>query len=170
MSEANTPNLIAAVAEHFDARRTGAGRWIAKCPAHPDRSPSLSIAEGRDGKVLVRCFAGCELSAVLQSAGLTIDNLFPGPPPAPEKLAAITAERGRRLAIDRAQRAEERAAVNWLRLRWQELDRDLPILARELAILPDGAAGERALTSHFHSALAQMRFIDRAFQGEAEWL
>ena len=170
MSETSTQNLIAAVAERFGARRTGTGRWMAKCPAHPDRSPSLSIAAGRDGKVLVRCFAGCELSAVLQSAGLTIDNLFPGPPPAPEKLAAITAERDRRLAVDRAQRAEERAAADWLRLRWQELDRGLPILARGLAMMPNGAPGEKALTSHFHSALAQMRFIDRAFQGEAEWL
>ena len=161
---------IEQIAEHFGGRRVSSGRWMAKCPAHPDRSPSLSIAAGRDGKVLVRCFAGCDLSAVLRSAGLTIDNLFPGPPPAPEKLAAITAERDRRLAIDRAQRAEERAAVDWLRLRWQELDRDRPILARELAMMPDGAPGEKALTFHFHSALAQMRFIDSALQGEAEWL
>ncbi len=170
MSVTDTPNLLAAVVEHFDARRTGTGRWIARCPAHPDRSPSLSIAAGRDGKVLVRCFAGCELSAVLQSAGLTIDSLFPGPPPAPEKLAAITAERDRKLAADRAQRAEERAAVDWLRLRWQELDRDLPILARDLAMMPDGALGETALTVYVHDVLAQMRLIDRVFEGDAEWL
>jgi hypothetical protein len=170
MSTIPSDSKIEQIVEHFGGRRVSSGRWMAKCPAHQDRSPSLSIGTGRDGKVLIRCFAGCELSAVLQSAGLTIDNLFPGPPPAPEKLAAINAERDQRLAADRAQRAEERAAVGWLRLRWQELDRDLPILARELAIMPDGAAGERALTSHFHGALAQMRFIDRAFQGEAEWL
>jgi hypothetical protein len=170
MSETSNPNLMAAIVERFGARRTGTGRWIARCPAHPDRSPSLSIAEGRDGKVLIRCFAGCMLSAILQSAGLTIDNLFPGPPPAPEKLAAITAERDRRLAVDRAQRAEERAAVNWLRLRWQELDRDLPILARQLAMMPDGGPGEKALTVHVHDVLAQQRFVDRAFEGEAEWL
>lgn len=158
------------IVEHFGGRRVSSGRWMAKCPAHPDRSPSLSIATGRDGKVLVRCFAGCELSAVLQNAGLTIDDLFPGPPPAPEKLAAITAERDRKVAVDRAQRAEERAAVDWLRLRRQELDRDLPQLARELAMMPDGTPGEKALTAHFHGVLAQMRFVDRVFEGEAEWL
>jgi hypothetical protein len=170
MSTTSTPDLIAAVIERFGGRRVGSGRWIARCPAHDDRSPSLSIATGRDGKVLVRCFAGCELSAVLQNAGLTIDNLFPGPPPAPEKLAAITAERDRKLEVNRAQRAEERAAVKWLRLRWQELDRELPTLARELVMMPAGAPGEKALKAHFHGVLAQMRFVDRVFEGEAEWL
>src|SRR5207249_2687145 len=49
----------------LNARRTGAGRWQAKCPAHPDHNPSLSIAEGRDGRTLVRCWAGCAPDAVL---------------------------------------------------------------------------------------------------------
>jgi putative DNA primase/helicase len=34
--------------------------WMARCPVHEDRSPSLSITTGRDGKVLVRCHAGCD--------------------------------------------------------------------------------------------------------------
>ena len=37
-------------------KRTGRG-WQAKCPAHDDRSPSLSIREGELG-VLLHCFAG----------------------------------------------------------------------------------------------------------------
>ena len=37
-----------------------AGRtWMARCPAHDDRTPSLAICEGRDGKVLLKCHAGC---------------------------------------------------------------------------------------------------------------
>jgi hypothetical protein len=36
----------------------GTGRWYAKCPAHDDKSPSLSIATGNDGRLLVKCFAG----------------------------------------------------------------------------------------------------------------
>jgi hypothetical protein len=105
VSITTAPDLIAAVAKSFGARRTGPGRWMARCPAHSDRSPSLSIASGRDGRVLVRCFAGCELSSVLQSAGLKIDNLFPGPPPAPEQLAAAAVERDGQLEAGRAQRA-----------------------------------------------------------------
>ena len=46
---------------------------MARCPAYDDRSPSLSISVGDDGKVLVRCHAGCDqrdLIAVLQARGL----------------------------------------------------------------------------------------------------
>lgn len=57
-------------------RNSGRG-WIARCPAHPDRSASLSIAEGRDGRALVKCFAGCEVLAVVQAVGLEVADLFP---------------------------------------------------------------------------------------------
>lgn len=58
-------------------RRTGDGRWIAKCPAHQDRSPSLSVRELQDGRTLVHCFGGCEVAAVLAAAGVQFDALFP---------------------------------------------------------------------------------------------
>ena len=58
-------------------RPTGQGRWIATCPAHEDRSPSLSIRELDDGRVLVHCFASCEVQSVLDAIGLTITDLFP---------------------------------------------------------------------------------------------
>jgi putative DNA primase/helicase len=51
------------------ARRSGNG-WTAKCPAHDDRQASLSVGTGRDGRVLVKCFAGCTPQAVLAAAGL----------------------------------------------------------------------------------------------------
>jgi len=38
-------------------RQTGSG-WSARCPAHEDRQASLSIAEGEDGRVLLKCHAG----------------------------------------------------------------------------------------------------------------
>lgn len=40
-------------------------QWIACCPAHHDRKPSLSICDADDGKVLVRCHAGCEQARVI---------------------------------------------------------------------------------------------------------
>jgi putative DNA primase/helicase len=40
-------------------------QWIARCPAHDDHTPSLSIGEGDGGKVLVHCFAGCEREQVI---------------------------------------------------------------------------------------------------------
>ena len=60
-------------------RRVGRG-WIARCPAHPDRTPSLSVGVGADGRVLLRCFAGCALDAILAAIGLEVSDLFPGEP------------------------------------------------------------------------------------------
>ncbi|QGM21427.1 hypothetical protein GJ672_03520 [Spiribacter sp. 2438] len=58
-------------------RPRGDGRWTACCPAHGDRSPSLSIREQGDGTLLVHCFAGCSATAVLESVGLSLSDLFP---------------------------------------------------------------------------------------------
>lgn len=55
----------------------GKDRWMAKCPAHKDKSPSLGISFGADGRVLVHCFAGCEANDVLAAVGMNIRDLFP---------------------------------------------------------------------------------------------
>ena len=39
-------------------RRSGS-QWIARCPAHPDRRPSLSLGQTDAGVVLLHCLAGC---------------------------------------------------------------------------------------------------------------
>ena len=59
------------------ARQTGDGRWMVCCPAHDDRTPSLSIREIEDGRVLVHCFAGCPAGDVLTAVGLSLADLFP---------------------------------------------------------------------------------------------
>jgi DNA primase len=61
-------------------RRTGEGRWIARCPAHGDKSPSFSVRELPDGRVLAHCFSGCATEQVLGAIGLTFDALFPEKP------------------------------------------------------------------------------------------
>ena len=58
-------------------RPHGRGRWVALCPAHADRSPSLSIAEGDDGRVLAHCFAGCSVADVVAAVGMTLSDLMP---------------------------------------------------------------------------------------------
>ena len=57
-------------------RPRGPGKWSARCPAHPDRSPSLSIREGDDGRLLLHCFAGCTLGEICGALGLPIKDLF----------------------------------------------------------------------------------------------
>jgi putative DNA primase/helicase len=52
------------LARALGGRKAGAA-WMARCPAHDDREPSLSIADARDGKVLVRCHAGCDQQDVI---------------------------------------------------------------------------------------------------------
>jgi putative DNA primase/helicase len=47
----------------------------ARCPAHDDRTASLSV-DYRDGKVLVKCHAGCAVEEVLDRMGLTFEDLF----------------------------------------------------------------------------------------------
>lgn len=58
-------------------KKTGAGRWLACCPAHQDRSPSLSVKLESDGRILMHDFAGCSVEEILDSVGLTFDELFP---------------------------------------------------------------------------------------------
>jgi hypothetical protein len=55
---------------------SGSGGYEALCPAHEDRTPSLSIAEGEDGRVLIKCFAGCPTEAVVEALGLKMGDLF----------------------------------------------------------------------------------------------
>lgn len=58
-------------------RKTSRESWIACCPHHDDKSPSMTIRELDDGRVLVHCFAGCSVEDILGSVGLTFDALFP---------------------------------------------------------------------------------------------
>ncbi|OAI47498.1 hypothetical protein AYO43_04395 [Nitrospira sp. SCGC AG-212-E16] len=53
----------------------GQGRWSARCPAHADKSPSLTIAEGDKG-LLVKCWAGGSLQEVCASLGIEQRDLF----------------------------------------------------------------------------------------------
>jgi hypothetical protein len=53
------------IAGALRGRKSGAG-WIACCPAHPDKTPSLSLSD-RDGKILVRCHAGCSQTDVVNA-------------------------------------------------------------------------------------------------------
>lgn len=57
-------------------KKSGPDKWLARCPAHDDRSPSLGIKLA-DDKVLLHCFAGCTVDDILQSIGLQMSDLFP---------------------------------------------------------------------------------------------
>ncbi|MDD2349542.1 MAG: hypothetical protein PHS50_14945, partial [Kiritimatiellae bacterium] len=57
-------------------RPNGERSWMARCPAHDDRNPSLSVSEGDGGRVLFNCFAGCAAEAVAAALGLKMADLM----------------------------------------------------------------------------------------------
>lgn len=56
-------------------KKTGDSKWLACCPAHDDKSPSLSIKLA-DDRILIHCFAGCDISAIVSALGLELSDLM----------------------------------------------------------------------------------------------
>lgn len=56
-------------------KRTARG-WSSRCPSHSDKSPSLSIREANDGRILLHCFAGCTVPEVCTAIGIRLADLF----------------------------------------------------------------------------------------------
>ena len=81
--------MIAHILPHLDKVKTAGKGYQARCPAHADNGPSLSLREGDDGRILLHCHAGCATEAVVAALGLSMGDLFPPsnqprrPPPAP---------------------------------------------------------------------------------------
>ncbi|WP_207884548.1 AAA family ATPase [Pseudomonas sp. 30_B] len=75
-------------------------QYMARCPAHEDKSPSLSLSRGDDGRALVHCYAGCELRDVLTTVGLELRDLFP------ENLSPEQRQQYRRNKLEAARRLE----------------------------------------------------------------
>jgi hypothetical protein len=66
------------VLDYLDGVKPRRDGFSALCPAHDDHTPSLMVGQGEDGKVLLHCHAGCEKPDILEAAGLTMADLFPG--------------------------------------------------------------------------------------------
>ena len=58
-------------------RRRSPDQVSARCPAHDDKVPSLSVRGLPDGRVLMKCFAGCTVHEVVSAIGLDVADLFP---------------------------------------------------------------------------------------------
>lgn len=93
------------VARALSARPTRTSRgWLAPCPAHADRDPSLHLSDG-DNRLLVRCFAGCDQADVIEA--LTSRGLWgrngrsawhpPRPMPEPKPKTSSTAAHALRI-------------------------------------------------------------------------
>ena len=71
MSAANLISRLQSVKE------TGRAKWLARCPVHEDKRPSLCVSETTDGRVLLHCWAGCATYDVLKVLGLEWADVMP---------------------------------------------------------------------------------------------
>jgi hypothetical protein len=163
-----------AIAKALGGRKAGAA-WMARCPAHADRAPSLSIAETRDGKVLVRCHAGCDQRDVI--AALRVRGAWPDlgrgarqflrqpdrQPPAESNYDALNRTETA-LAIWRASHPAEGTAVE-LYLRSRGLSLPIPLSIRFHAGLkhPSGAVWPAMVSLVMHGLDGNPIGIHRTF-------
>ena len=66
--------IAASIAAALGGSKAGRG-FICLCPSHADRSPSLSIRDGDDGRLLVHCFSGCDPLDILAAIRTQIGDL-----------------------------------------------------------------------------------------------
>lgn len=68
--------MIENILNRLEKVRKSGSKWQARCPAHDDRSPSLTISERPNGDVGIYCHAGCDTQAVMNAIGLEMKDLF----------------------------------------------------------------------------------------------
>ena len=76
-NNSNPSAPVVRVLSHFDMVKPSTNGWMVRCPAHDDKTPSLSIKQGDDGKALLKCFAGCTVEAITHALGLRLFELMP---------------------------------------------------------------------------------------------
>lgn len=117
-------DLVASKLEGVKYR--GEGKATARCPAHDDRNASFSFTRGRNGGVLVKCWAGCDLHAIVAGMGLQVSDLFP---PNPQ---------------DASPEGKAARRIGWQHAGWaaalRVLDREATIVLIAGRMLADGAA------------------------------
>ncbi len=64
------------VLSRLEAVQPSRNGYLAKCPAHEDRNPSLSVSLGADGKILLKCFSGCTTGSICHALGIGVKDLF----------------------------------------------------------------------------------------------
>ncbi len=99
------------------ARSAGRNRWLARCPAHDDRSPSLAITQGDRG-VLVRCWSnGCTVEAICAALGMPMRSLFADSLP-PEQCREVRLQaEAKNAAVQKAKVADRKLIAQLWQLR-----------------------------------------------------
>lgn len=69
-------NVLDLISRLDKAKQTTSDQWVARCPVHQDRLPSLSIRDAGD-RILLHCFAGCSTQDVLAAIGMSFADVLP---------------------------------------------------------------------------------------------
>jgi DNA primase len=132
----------------------GSGKWVARCPAHADTTPSLTITEGHKGS-LVKCWAGCSLVDICAALHLHTRDLFYDRDPDPHQFHRRQRERQQREAaqhkqgrlIDACREAEQfihsRVGLDISQWSAERLDRELNLLGDAYHLLEHDPYGAR---------------------------
>jgi hypothetical protein len=72
-----SPELHSLLQKLRGVQQAGQNQWSAKCPAHEDNDPSLSISTGMDGRILLHCHVGCPVEQICGALEITVADLFP---------------------------------------------------------------------------------------------
>jgi hypothetical protein len=68
--------VLNALADRGSAPRRSGNSWMARCPAHDDSDPSLSVSVGADDRAVLCCHANCATEDVVGALGLKLADLF----------------------------------------------------------------------------------------------
>lgn len=81
------------IIERLNKVKAVKGGWIAQCPAHEDKSPSLSVSVGTENRILLKCHAGCTTAQICEALGVKLADLFEKQDPTSAKTSAKPASR-----------------------------------------------------------------------------
>lgn len=151
------------------AKRVGS-TWLARCPAHHDRTPSLSIGRSATGKVLVHCFAGCaqrDVVAALKEAGLWSGCTEPRDTPRMQFKSDVDAHhRPHRAAMtiwSASQPAAGTVVEVYLRLRGLSIPPPAALRLHPALKHPNGTTWPAMVARVAHGARGEPRAIHRTF-------
>jgi len=94
-------------------RKSGPASWSARCPSHEDKTPSLSVKEQPDGRLLVFCHGGCTVDEVVGAVGLELADLFPPRPTQPGAARRASAGPGARPTCCTLPQPRRRLSSSW---------------------------------------------------------
>jgi hypothetical protein len=135
-------------------RTRGSGKWLGRCPAHQDKSPSLTIAEGERG-LLLKCWAGCTLKEITGALKVSVKDLFFD--------TAATSDERRQAVEERLQaKAKEQAAY-----KAEGLRRDALREAQALIHSACGISIAKWSDEQLHAALERIGAAYQLLESEA---